>query len=170
MRLPILAFLVFALAVPAFAQQSVAVADVALTLPNDWKGTVESDESRAPYNSFYVFRNTNSESAIDGAELVVQRVIGFDRVERDNFLRGRLSYGYSGLRAINSVPQDEMPFSTARGYKTSGNNRLGNIYFIQHGMTYYAIHFSAPTNTFEAALPVFLDIARSIELPAIEGQ
>ena len=71
--------LLFVVSFAASAQQSVAVSDLTLTLPDDWTGAVVSDEAHAPYSSSYTFQNTNEASSLHGAGLVIHRIIGFDR-------------------------------------------------------------------------------------------
>ena len=147
---------------PALAQVDVAVGDITFSMPAHWKGPADSNESRLPYQASYTFSNDNTDSALYGARMIIHRIVGLDRIERERFLRGQLALGYNGLRPYAAVTQDEMMFPTARGYKTSGNERAGNIYFVQHGMTYYTIHLTASEDAFESQLPALLDIARSI--------
>lgn len=170
MRLLVLSLLILCTTYCVAAQQSVAISDLTVTLPSDWKGEIQGDESQAPYNASYVFENTNPESSLTGSTLVVSRVIGFDRVERERFFRGRINAGYGGLRAVAAVPENEMMFRAARGYKTEGIGLKGNIYFIQNGMTFYAVHITAPEPQFTTYLPEFIDILESIEFPAAESE
>ncbi len=162
MRLLALPLLFALLAMPVLAQQDIAVAGVSLSLPQGWDGPAESNESRAPGQASYTFDNTNAESSLNGARLIVYRVTGLNRLDRNQWWRGTLRFGYAGARPIAAITPDEMVFVQATGYRTEGNGRLGTIYFTQHGPAFYAIHFSAPADVFEEQLPALLDVARTI--------
>jgi len=162
MRLLALPLLFVLFALPVLAQQDVAVAGVSLSLPLGWEGPVESDESRAPRQASYTFDNTNTESSLSGARLIVYRVTGLNGLDRHEWWRGTLAFGYAGARPIAPITPDEIVFAQATGYRTQGTSRLGTIYFTQHGPAFYAIHVSAPADVFEEQLPALLDVARTI--------
>lgn len=162
MRLLALPLLFVLFALPVLAQQDISVAGVSLSLPLSWEGPAESDESRAPRQASYTFDNTNVESSLNGARLIVYRVTGLNGLDRHEWWRGTLAFGYEGARPIAAITPDEMVFAQATGYRTEGNGRLGAIYFTQHGPAFYAIHFSAPADVFEEQLPALLDVARTI--------
>ena len=162
MRLLALPLLLAVISTPVFAQQEVAIAGLTLTLPDDWTGAVERNESRAPRQASYTFDNTNAESSLSGSRLIVYRVTGLNGLDRHQWWRGTLAFGYEGARPIAAITPDEMVFVQATGYRTEGNGRLGAIYFTQHGPAFYAIHFSAPADVFEEQLPALLDVARTI--------
>ncbi len=162
MRLLALPLLIALFAQPVCAQQEFAVGGVSLSLPNTWKGVAETNESHAPLRASYTFTNQNVNSELNGARVIVYRVMGLNGRERNQWWRGRLSFGYAGSRPVAAVVQDQMVFDNARAYRTDGNGQLGNIYLTQHGQAYFAIHISAPANVFESYLPALLDVARSI--------
>ena len=72
MRLLALPLLLAVFSAPAFAQQQVAITGLTLTLPEDWTGAVERNESRAPQRASYTFNNMNAESSLNGARLIVE--------------------------------------------------------------------------------------------------
>jgi len=162
MRLLTLSLLFALLAIPVRAQQDIDVAGVSLSLPQSWKGAAESDESQAPRRLSYTFSNLNAVSDLNGARLIVYRVTGLNGVDRNEWWRGRLAYGYGGMRPVAAVSPTEMIFDQARGYRTEGSGRAGVIYFTQHGQAYYAIHVSTVADDFEGQLPALLDVARTI--------
>jgi len=166
MRLLALPLLLAVFSAPAFAQQQVAIADLTLTLPDDWIGAIERDESRAPQRASYTLSNMNAESNLSGARLIVYRVTGLNRLDRNQWWRGTLAFGYAGSRPVAAVSPDEMVSDQTRGYRTEGNDRFGNIYFTQHGPAFYAIHVSAPADVFEEQLPALIDVARTIRFSA----
>lgn len=163
MRLLALPLLFALLAIPARAQQDIAVAGVSLSLPQSWKGSVESDESQAPRRASYTFSNMNAHSDLNGARLIVYRVTGLNALDRNEWWRGRLTFGYGESRPVAAASRNEMVFDQARGYRTEGNARRGIIYFTQHGPTYFAIHISTVADAFEEQLPALLDVARTVE-------
>lgn len=162
MRLLALPLLALLLAIPVRAQQEIAVAGVTLSLPQSWKGPSESNETQAPQRASYTFTNLNAESELNGARLIVFRVTGLNALDRNQWWRGRLPFGYAGSRPIDAVDPDELIFEDARAYRTDGGGHLGNIYLTQYGQTYYAIHISAPADSFQEQLPALLDLARTI--------
>ncbi len=163
MRLLALPLLIALLAIPVRAQQQIAVGGVSLSLPMSWKGPAETDESRAPAWAAYAFNNLNTESELIGARLIICRVTGLDAIERNQWWRGRLPFGYGDSRPVAAASEIEMVFDQARGYRTQGSDRLGTIYFTQHGQAYYAIHISTEADVFEEQLPALLNVARSIQ-------
>ena len=162
MRLLALPLLFALFVVPVLAQQDIAVAGVSLSLPQSWKGPVERDERHAPQRASYTFSNMNAASSLNGARLIVYRVTGLNRLDRNQWWRGTLRFGYAGARPIAAITPDEMVFAQATGYRTQGNGRLGTIYFTQHGPAFYAIHVSAPADVFEELLPALIDVVRTV--------
>ena len=169
MRLLALPLLLAVFSAPAFAQQQVAITGLTLTLPDDWTGDVERNESRAPQRASYTFNNMNVESSLNGARLIVYRVTGLNRLDRNQWWRGTLPFGYAGSRPIAAATPDEIVLAQATVYRTQGNGRLGTIYFTQHGSAFYAIHVSAPVDVFEEQLPALLDVVRTIRFTGIGG-
>ncbi len=162
MRLLALPLLLALLALPVRAQQDIAVGGISLSLPLDWDGPVQSDESQAPRRASYLFSNQNVESELLGARLIVYRVTGLNVIDRNEWWRGRLSFGYAGARPVSAITPQEMVFEQASGYRTEESGRLGTIYFTQNGPAFYAIHFSAPADSFEDQLPALLEVVRTI--------
>ena len=162
MRLLALPLLFALLVVSAQAQQDLVVGGVSLSVPESWNGAVDSDESQAPRRASYTFSNQNPASDLIGAQLIVYRVTGLNAIDRNEWWRGRLPYGYAGARPVAAISSHEMVFDNARGYRTEGNSRHGTIYFTQNGPAYYAIHVSAPADSFHSQLPALLDVVRTV--------
>ena len=153
----------FLLVVPAFAQTHTFTSGLVLTLPEDWTGLEEKDESQLPGPASYRFENANAESPLRGTVLHIERLTGLNPMMQERFSQGRVPFGYHGARPVASL--GSVPYTGAVGFQAEQPGRTGLVYFVTQGSVYWTVHIEAPDAVFAAQQAALLDLAREVRFP-----
>ena len=153
----------FLLVLPALAQTHTFTSGLGLTLPEDWTGLEEQDESQLPRTASYRFENTNAESALRGTVLHIERLTGLNPVMQERFSQGRVPFGYHGARPVAAL--SNVPYTGAVGFQTERGERIGVVFFVTRGSVYWTVQIEAPEAVFAAQQAALHDLARAVQFP-----
>lgn len=134
--------------------------DLRVSLPQGWPEGV-ADESRLPAYAQYTF--TAGAGAFSGAVLRVERVVGLNPAEEQQWRGGQTPYGYHGARPVGALAHAG---DVLVAFETAGPGVKGASAFAQRGRTFWAVSVVAPEAIWAARRDEVVALLSLVTIPA----
>ncbi|WP_412067863.1 hypothetical protein [Rubrivirga sp. IMCC43871] len=152
------------MALRAATQPTVAVLsdiDVVVTLPPGWSGPQHASTEHLPRYALFTLENDAPRHPLAGAVVRVERVVGFEGIERERWLRGLTPYRYHGAGPIGVIAVPGHPFAV----EVAGGGARGAVVFVRHHTALWAVGVEAPDALWARQRDALLALIRGVRLP-----
>ncbi|WP_412063421.1 hypothetical protein [Rubrivirga sp. IMCC45206] len=135
---------------------------VTVTLPPGWRGPAVPSAQNSGRYAVFTLRNAAPRHPLAGAVVRVERVVGFEGVERERWLRGQTPYRYHGSAGpVGPIAVPGHPF----GVEVAGGGVRGAVVFVRTHGAIWAIGVEAPEALWARQQAALLALVNGVRLP-----